>query len=107
MEVATENLQVTKENLNLTCQRYEAGVTDNVEVVQSQESVAGADLDYTDSVFAHNVAKLAWPVRRGKRQTTWHCFCRPGSNKPFQCKATTGEMIGGWAIRSPLDSISN
>jgi outer membrane protein TolC len=57
--VAAENLQVTKENLNLTRQRYEAGVTDNVEVVQSQESVAGADLDYINSVFAHNVAKLS------------------------------------------------
>jgi outer membrane protein TolC len=59
VEVATENLQVTKENLNLTRQRYEAGVTDNVEVVQSQESVAGAELDYINSVFAHNVAKLS------------------------------------------------
>ncbi len=59
VEVATENLQVTKENLGLTRQRYEAGVTDNVEVVQSQESVAGAELDYINSVFAHNVAKLS------------------------------------------------
>jgi outer membrane protein TolC len=59
VEVATENLQVTKENLKLTRQRYEAGVSDNVEVVQSQESVAGAELDYINSVFAHNVAKLS------------------------------------------------
>jgi outer membrane protein TolC len=59
VEVATENLQVTKENLSLTRQRYEAGVSDNVEVVQSQESVAGAELDYINSVFAHNVAKLS------------------------------------------------
>ena len=35
VQVATENLQVTKENLKLTRQRYDAGVTDNVEVVQS------------------------------------------------------------------------
>jgi outer membrane protein TolC len=59
VELATENLQVTQENLKLTRQRYEAGVTDNVEVVQSQESVAGAELDYINSVFAHNVAKLS------------------------------------------------
>jgi len=31
----------------------------NIEVVQSQESVAGANLDYIDSVFAHNLAKLS------------------------------------------------
>ena len=59
VQVATENLQVTKENLKLTRQRYDAGVTDNVEVVQSQESVAGAELDYINSVFSHNVAKLS------------------------------------------------
>ena len=28
-------------------------------MVQSQDSVAGADLDYINSVFAHNLAKLA------------------------------------------------
>jgi outer membrane protein TolC len=59
VEVATENLQVSKENLALTRQRYEAGVSDNVEVVQSQEAVAGAELDYINGVFAHNVAKLS------------------------------------------------
>jgi outer membrane protein TolC len=59
VEVARENLQVTQENLKLTRQRYDAGVSDNVEVVQSQESVATAELDYINSVFAHNVAKLS------------------------------------------------
>lgn len=59
VEVARENIQVTQENLKLTRQRFEAGVADNLEVVQSQESVADADLDYINSVFAHNVAKLS------------------------------------------------
>lgn len=59
VEVARENLQVTQENLKLTRQRFDAGVTDTVEVMQSQESVAGANLDYINSVFAHNVAKLS------------------------------------------------
>jgi outer membrane protein TolC len=59
VEVARENIQVTQDNLKLTRQRFEAGVTDNLTVVQSQESVAGAELDYINSVFAHNVAKLS------------------------------------------------
>jgi len=58
-EVAQENLQVNQENLKLSRQRFEAGVTDNVEVVQSQEFVAAAELDYINSVFAHNIAKLS------------------------------------------------
>ncbi|MGA8028380.1 MAG: hypothetical protein WB992_14650 [Bryobacteraceae bacterium] len=34
-------------------------MSDNIEVVQSQESVAGAELDYINGVFAHDVAKLS------------------------------------------------
>jgi outer membrane protein TolC len=53
------NLQVTRETLDLTRQRFDAGVTDNVEVVQAQESLTSAELDVINSVFAHNVAKLS------------------------------------------------
>jgi outer membrane protein TolC len=59
VEVAKRNLQVTRETLNLTRQRFDAGVTDNVEVVQAQESLTSAELDVINSVFAHNVAKLS------------------------------------------------
>ncbi len=59
VEVAQKNREVTEENLRLTRQRYEAGITDNVEVVRSQDAVAAAELDYISSVFAHNVAKLS------------------------------------------------
>ena len=43
----------------LTRQRFDAGITDSVEVSQAQASVASAELDYINSVFAHNVAKLS------------------------------------------------
>ena len=59
VEVARRNLQVTRETLELTRQRFDAGVTDNVEVVQAQESLTSAELDVINSVFAHNVAKLS------------------------------------------------
>jgi hypothetical protein len=45
--------------LDLTRQRFDAGVTDNVEVVQAQESLTSAELDLINSVFAHNLAKLS------------------------------------------------
>jgi outer membrane protein TolC len=59
VDVARRNLDVTRETLALTRQRFEAGVTDVVDVSQSQASVASAELDYINSVFAHNVAKLS------------------------------------------------
>jgi outer membrane protein TolC len=58
VELAQMNVRVSRESLDLTRQRFEAGVSDNVEVVQAQESVSVAELDYINSVFAHNVAKL-------------------------------------------------
>lgn len=58
VEVSRINQRVARETLDLTRQRYDAGVTDSVEVVQSQEGVASADLDYITSLFAHNLAKL-------------------------------------------------
>jgi ABC-type glutathione transport system ATPase component len=57
--VAARNREVTNENLSLTRQRFDAGVANSVEIVQSQDAVASADLDYISSVFAHNAAKLS------------------------------------------------
>jgi outer membrane protein TolC len=59
VKLAERNLQVTKETLDLTRQRFDAGVTDNVEVVQAQEFLTSAELDHINGVFAHNLAKLS------------------------------------------------
>ncbi len=59
VEVARQNLDVTKQTLDLTRQRLDAGVTDTVDVSNAQASVASAELDYINAVFAHNVAKLS------------------------------------------------
>ena len=59
VEVARKNIQIATQNLDLTRQKFNAGVSDNVEVVQSQEAVSTANTDYINSVFAHNLAKLS------------------------------------------------
>ena len=66
VEVAEKNIQLDKQNLDLTRQRFTAGVSDNVEVVQAQEASATAQLDYINSVFAHNLAKLSLARAIGK-----------------------------------------
>ena len=58
-EVAQKNLQVAQEALEMSRARMEAGVINTVEVVQAQQTVATAQLDLIDSVFAHNLAKLS------------------------------------------------
>lgn len=66
VEVGRLNVDVTTENLTLTRQRFDAGIGDNLSVVQSQELVAVAELDYINSVFAHNLAKLALARAMGR-----------------------------------------
>ncbi|MDO8794187.1 MAG: TolC family protein [Vicinamibacterales bacterium] len=58
VDLAERNIAVTREVLDLTRQRFEAGVADSLEVVQAQESVATAELDLINGVFAHNLSKL-------------------------------------------------
>ena len=57
-KVNERNLEVSRETLELTRQRFEAGVSGNIEVVQAQDSVSAAAFEYINSVFSHNLAKL-------------------------------------------------
>ncbi len=59
VEVAQQNLDVNHETLGQTRVKFDTGVSTNVDVVQSQQSVSSAQLDYIDSIFAHNLAKLS------------------------------------------------
>ncbi len=59
VEVAQRNVQVNKEALELTRQKMEVGVIDNVAYVQAQEEVTDAEFDFINGVFAFNVAKLS------------------------------------------------
>jgi outer membrane protein TolC len=66
VEVAQKNVEVNKEALDLTRQKVEAGVLDNVSYVQAQEEVTNAEFDYINGVFAYNVAKLSLARATGR-----------------------------------------
>jgi outer membrane protein TolC len=57
--LSRENQKVARETLDLTKQKYDAGISESLEVVRAEESVASSDLDYISSLFAHNLAKLS------------------------------------------------
>ena len=59
VELSKANQKLARDTLNLTKQKYDAGVSASVEVIQAQESVASSDLDYITALFAHNLAKLS------------------------------------------------
>jgi outer membrane protein TolC len=68
VDVAQRNLQVNKEALELTHQKVEAGVEDNVQYVQAQETVNNAEFDYINSVFAQNIARLSLARAMGRAE---------------------------------------
>ncbi|MFZ3190132.1 MAG: TolC family protein, partial [Candidatus Sulfotelmatobacter sp.] len=58
VEVARSSVELAEEALTQSRDRFSAGVTDNLEVVQAQESVASAHESYIQSLYTHNLAKI-------------------------------------------------
>ena len=55
--VAEQAMLLAKEELTQAQDRFQAGVASNIDVVQAQESLAGATESYIASLYDHNVAK--------------------------------------------------
>ena len=59
VKVARSNIDLADRTLTQSRDRFSAGVTDTVEVVQSQESVASAHEQYITSLYNYNLAKIS------------------------------------------------
>jgi outer membrane protein TolC len=57
--VAQSNVDLAEQTLAQSRDRFAAGVTDTVEVVQAQEAVASAHEDYISSLYQDNYAKIS------------------------------------------------
>lgn len=58
VNVARSSVDLAEQTLAQSQDRFTAGVADNLEVVQAQESVASAHESYIQSLYAHNLAKV-------------------------------------------------
>lgn len=72
--VAKQNVELANENLDRSKERFSAGVTDSVEVVQAQQSLAGANDQYIVSLYAHNLAKLELARALGVARTSYNQY---------------------------------
>jgi outer membrane protein TolC len=59
VKVAQSNIELADQTLAQSRDRFSAGVTDSVEVVQSQEAVASAHEQYISSLYKYNFAKIS------------------------------------------------
>jgi len=57
VEVARSSIQLARQQLTQSQDRFRAGVTNNLEVVQAQEAVATADENLISSLFGYNIAR--------------------------------------------------
>jgi outer membrane protein TolC len=60
VNVARSNIDLADQTLAQSRDRFTAGVTDTVEVVQSQETVASAHEQYISSLYSYNFAKISF-----------------------------------------------
>jgi outer membrane protein TolC len=59
VEVAKVSVDLANRTLEQARDRFTAGVSDNLEVVQAQETLASANENYISSLYSHNLSKIA------------------------------------------------
>jgi len=76
VEVAGQQRDLAAQQLTQAQDRFSAGVADNLEVVQAQESVATANDRYVTGLFAFNRAKVELALALGVAETSTARFLR-------------------------------
>ncbi len=69
--VAKQNVDLANETLARSKDRFTSGVTDSVEVVQAEQSVANANDQYITSLYNHNLSKLSLARALGVARTNY------------------------------------
>ena len=68
VKVAQSSVDLSEQALTQSRDRFTAGVTDNLEVIQAQEAVASAHESLISSLYQHNVAKLSYVRAIGRAE---------------------------------------
>ena len=111
MELSRANRKLARDTLGLTQQKYDAGISTSVEVVQAQESVASSDLDYITALFAHNLAKLSLARAIGHAAETLPDYLASSRDDSLQFKShfhtTSGlaHLLEPWNFRPVVGRI--
>ena len=68
VEVAQSSVNLAEQALIQSRDRFAAGVTDNLEVIQAQEAVATAHENLISSLYLHNLAKVSFARALGRAE---------------------------------------
>jgi len=72
--VAKQNVDLANDNLTRSKDRFASGVTNSVEVVQAEQSLANADDQYITSLYSYNFAKLSLARALGVARTSFEQY---------------------------------
>ena len=77
-EVSVENhaVQLATQTLQQSRDRFVSGVTDNIEVVQAQESLADANDAYIASLYRYNIAKISMARSIGVAESNYALYLK-------------------------------
>jgi outer membrane protein TolC len=77
-EVSVENnaVQLATQTLQQSRDRFASGVTDNIEVVQAQESLADANDAYIASLYRYNIAKVSLARATGVAESNYALYLK-------------------------------
>jgi len=70
VEVAKATLDYAQQTLTQSQDRFSAGITNNIEVIQAQEALANANQQYISSLYSHNIAKVLLARALGAAEQT-------------------------------------
>ena len=68
VEVAQSSVNLAEQALTQSQDRFSAGVTDNLEVIQAQEAVASAHESLISSLYVNNLAKVSFARALGRAE---------------------------------------
>jgi outer membrane protein TolC len=106
VEVAKLGLDLAQQALAQSQDRFAAGVTNNVEVIQAQQQLASANDRYISSLYAHNIAKVLLARAIGNaEQAVQQYLAEPGSTAPANGAASPG--TGNTPKSTPPQSTGN
>ena len=79
VQVARSNLDLATTELEQTTDRFQAGIDDNLPVVQAQSTLANAQTQYVNTVYQYNQSKLGLARNLGIIDTQYKAYLKGGT----------------------------
>jgi outer membrane protein TolC len=106
VEVARTGLDLAQQVVAQSQDRFAAGVTNNVEVIQAQQQLASANDQFIASLYAHNIAKVLLARSIGNAEQMVKQYLSGNSALPPSVVAPSTGVSGPTADQPPVPAMT-